>query len=488
MTETDTVLGNDGLRLLDVLLEEEALASAATCPAAIVVPTRHWLRAIAALLGIAVVVATSWFAMRSDAPTPATSPQDPAPAPAPRVVPFDPALLPRVVSVRVAPQGQIDASGTEMMRPVEFREPTVLQRWRAASAACAPDKDGKALRMFRVELFLDDGTVIVGTADIRGMLRFGDHARGTNQEVRGLLLMATQEHTRQSRRAQQVAISVEDLRAMPSDLRYLASPMLTAAEVRAELTRFSKLEVLEFVPHLRRASPLVNVEPRAVPAPDVVQGLAAIPTLREITLHVDLLHADGLRALAALPLQTLNVVGHADNLPARELGELARRLDALRLLGGAPTPEQLQEISKSTTLREFWFQYGPDFAPAAACLAAMPALQRLSLQGHGTLNADEALTAVARTHIRELRLANLRVDGTSLAKLVDLPSLATLELVDLRLEPDQLGGLVPVPQVKHFATDIQAPKFQPLFTAFPNATVHTGQPKDSWVSPFAVRR
>lgn len=491
MTETDAVLGDDRLRLLDVLLEEEALASGAVCPTTIVAPPRHWLRAIAALLGIVVVVATSWLAVRTPASAPAATPQDPEPAR--RVVPFDPALLPRVVGVRVGgPKSYIEESGSRfvnpLQRPAEFRQPEVLERWRSVIAACKPEKDGKPLRMFWVELDLGDGTVMTGTADIRGMLRFGDHGRGANQEVRDLLLMVTQEVARQRRREEQLALSLEELRALPADLRRVASPLLTAAEARVELARFHQLEILAFVPHVRGAA-LDAREQRSVPAHDVVAGLSALPALREVTLHVDQLHAEGLQALAALPkLQALDVVGDVSTIPARELGALARRLSTLRLLDGEATPDQLREIATSPTLRELWLACGPEFAPVAACLAAMPALQRLSLQAHGTLDADAALIAIARTRLRDLRLARLRVDGKSLARLVDLASLQTLELDDLRLEPDQLGGLTPLPQVQHFATDVTAPRFQPLFAAFPNATVHTGQRSDPWVSPFAVPR
>lgn len=489
MTETDTVLGDDGLRLLDVLLEEETLASAAAVPAAIVAPTRNWLRAIAALLGVAVVVATSWLAVCTQTAAPADAPQDPAPAP--RAVPFDSVRLGQVVAVRIGPQKQV---GARFVVPpdkehAEFRQPEVLQRWRTAAAACAPDKDRKHRPMFQVELDLGDGTVMTGTADIRGMLRFDGHACGSNTDVRDLLLMATQEITRQRRRTDQIATSLEELRAMPAELRRIASPMLTAAEVRNELARFPQLEVLEFVPHVRSGAALANVEPRTVPAADVVDGLAAIPTLREVTLHVDLLNAEGLRALAALPkLQALNVVGDAKRLPTRELGELAHRLGTLRLLGGEPTAAQLGAIANSPTLHELWLQYGPEFAPAAACLAALPALQRLSLEGYGTLDTDEALTAIARTGVRELRLANLRVDGKVLARLADMASLQTLVLEDLRIEPEQIAGGAPLLQVQHLATDITSPRFAPLFTAFPKAKVHTGEPTDPWVSPFAVRR
>ena len=486
MTNDDAVLGDDRLRLLDVLLEEEALAAAALHPAAVAAP-RHWLRVLAALLGIAVVGATSWVAVRGDAPAPADAPQDPQPAR--RTVPFDPARLERVVGVRIAPQRQVDATGNAIARHVEFRDPAVLQRWRTAIAACTPDKDGKPLHMIRIELDLGDGTTMAGTADIRGMLRFDNHGRGANEAVRDLLLMATQESARQLRRAEHIALSVEELRALPADLRRLASPLLTAAAMRVELGRFHQLEVLEFVPHLRNATPLGSVEPRTVPGNDVVAGLASLPTLREVTLPVALLDADGLRALAALPkLQTLNVVGQAPPMPAKELGELARRLDTLRLLDGEPTAEQLGAIAASPTLRELWLQCGPEFAPVAACLAALPALQRLSLQGPGTLDADAALTAIARTRIRALRLASLRVDGKALARLVHLASLQTLELAGLRLDPDQLGGLAPLPQVQHLATDLTTPKFAALFAAFPNATVHPRQPTATWVSPFALPR
>ena len=492
MTNDDAVLGDDGLRLLDVLLEEEAIVAAAAHPATLVAPARTWLRAIAALLGVVVVVATSWLAVQGTAPAPADSPQDPTPAP--RTVPFDPALLPRVVAVRISgPERVVGEKGSVSKSPpspsVEFREPAVLQGWRTAIAACTVDKDGKALRMFRIALVLDDGTLVAGTADVRGMLRFGDHARGTNHEVRDLLLMATQEHARQRRRVEQIATSLAELRALPADLRRVASPMLTAAELRDELARFPRLEVLEFVPHVRGRANLADVEPRRVPTADVVAGLASIPNLREVTLHVDLLDADGLRALAALPkLQVLNVVGEAKRLPASELGALAHRLDTLRLLAGEPSAAQLGAIATSPTLRELWLQCGPDFGPVADCLAKLPALQRLSLQGYGTLDADEALAAIARTGVHELRLANLRVDGKALAKLVAMTSLQTLELEDLRIEPEQLTGLAPLPQVQHLATDITSPKFAPLFAAFPNAKTHTGESGDTWVSPFAVRR
>jgi len=492
MANDDAVLGNDGLRLLDVLLEEEALAHAAAVPAATVAAPRQWLRVLAALLGIAVVGATSWIAVRTQGAAPADASQDPQPAR--RTVPFDPARLERIVGVRIGSQKQVDKDGARFVYPpgkehAEFRQPEVVQRWRAALAACTPGKARKHRPMFWVELELADGTVMVGSADIIGMLRFDEHACGSNTDVRNLLLMATQEVTRQRRRAEQIATTLEELRAMPADLRRIASPMLTAAEVRAELTRFPRLEVLEFVPHVRSHADLVNLEPRVAPAADFVASLASIPTLREVTLHVDLLDAEGLRTLVGLrQLQVLNVVGEAKHLPPRELGELAHRLDTLRLLGGEPTSAQLEAIANSPTLRELWLQHGPEFAPAAACLAALPALQRLSLQGYGTLDAAEALAAIAPTGVRDLRLANLRVDGKALARLAGMGSLQTLVLEDLRLEPEQLAGLAPLPQVQHVATDITSPKFAPLFTAFPKAKVHTSQPTDPWVSPFAVRR
>jgi hypothetical protein len=90
----DDVLEDDGLRLVDVLLEE-ALATAA---AATVRPRRRWLAAAVALFGTLVVFGVGWFARvaRDAATAPTQPPQEPG-----HVRPAPPSLPANAVRLRV---------------------------------------------------------------------------------------------------------------------------------------------------------------------------------------------------------------------------------------------------------------------------------------------------------------------------------------------------------------------------------------------------
>lgn len=146
------------------------------------------------------------------------------------------------------------------------------------------------------------------------------------------------------------ALSLEDLRKLPSGITALACLCLTAEQVRGELSRFKELERLRFMPPppytpssgeregtepttvTDRVADFMAREKAVLPHGDIVAAIASLPTLRALSLPGGRLDADDMRTLAKLPnLEELELT-LADLRPLLGcLKDFGARLHTLRL-------------------------------------------------------------------------------------------------------------------------------------------------------------
>lgn len=488
----DDLLGDDALRLLDVLLEEEVAAAthtnAATSPL-VIAPVRsaNWQWLAAALLGIAVVVATSWLTTHAPTPAPTTPIQDPVPR-AVEVVPYDAALLGQVVVVRTSLAQNFGFVEADANIHVETRDAAQLAAWREALTATS-DRWSNPGAQFTIELGLADGKVMRGRGWF-GSLTFGGTTIATTSALQEFLQGTNEALLRAHRRARGIAADLDELRELDPTSRAIVSPWLTGNEAKTELRRFPLLESIEFAPGACLTRQADAVKFRS--GKDLASGLAEIPTLQHVVLLGAYLDAGALRALATLPkLRSLVIPSGLAEVPAEELGALARRLEVLHVQGSLLSDEQLLAIRRSTTLKELWVRCGMTSQSLVDGLVALPSLRRLSVVGYGH-DCSPLLAAIARTRVAELRLEEMSLTNDAVAALAALPSLHTLHLVDISSAAFGTLDLEPLQQLRHLAFDwtwASTPWSERTRAALPNCAVHDGTDVDDpWVSPFSLPR
>ncbi|MGE3173875.1 MAG: hypothetical protein AB7O97_14720 [Planctomycetota bacterium] len=399
------------LRLLDVLLAEELRAADAA--AARPTPRRNGLAA-ALLIGLGLAALAGVWATTDRAGHPADAgaqdPQDPAlevlePATAAELALLLPALEAVIVGPPVTePVGDLLLNGhvligrprEQLWSPVEIREPTELVQWMdllRTSAAHPVSPAGRDAAFAQVRLRLLGRRLVVLQLHVRtGSLRgAGDLAFTADDALRRRIEAAAAEGKVRGRRAASVAVTEDDLRALPVDLRALECRDLPAAALRAELPRFTRLESLRCVVDANRP-------PQADEAL-VLPILAALPGLHTLAISECFVTSIAARQWQTMPeLRELEIVRNRTEPPA---------LPQLPVRSGLP---QGPERSRLHLL--------PDLLPR------LPSLRVLRLVDcHGT---HPAIDAVLHSHLEELHLVRTGIALDDLRRLADLPTLRVL--------------------------------------------------------------
>lgn len=437
----------------------------------------------AALLGLALVGAFAWHV----AAAPPTAAQDPAPvAPEPVLVPFDPERLDAVVAVRL--HATRWTPWHQPWRPavdhrVEQRDAEALARWRDTLRGVS--RAGWTIdRTVVVDLILGDGTAMRGLGGGGALEVDGRAFLEVAPEIGALFEDFRTELRRLGRRAAGVARSLDELRELDPDRRAIVLPWLTADEARAELRRFRQLESIEFAPGASTSPLGENEVISRSSSPDLAFALASIATLRHVALFGEHLHVDALTALARLPqLRSLRIAHGLADVPAAELGEQARRLEALDVQSGLLSTAQLAALRGAKALRELRVRCGMQPDGLRDLLLTLPELRRLSIVGIGQSVAP-ITAAIVPTRVAELQLDALVLDPAALAQLAELPALHTLHLERVFVG-DDCPDLSLLRGLRHlFPGSAPAAWRQQWAAALPECTVHA--PDTAATSPFGV--
>lgn len=471
MSEREDVLGCDGLRLLDVLLEEEcggvrpANAANERAPRP---PSSRWLAAALLLLGIGVVAGIAW--MRHACDDAAAAVQQPVQEPVPPPVPEHPIgwnelgdpdrrsqLLQQIARVRV----QLLDSSLPQPRPVPGADLVLEDVAQLASLGIGIRDLLGASRGWigwmepppwssRLVLELSDGRTV------EVLLRLHEHPFlvmlpcGEAMPAGDLL---TRLRTLEDRARQQAqphvgtAANLAELQALPPSVQDLSCPWLTAGEVRSELARFVNLRSLTLLSPAQCESvrKTGSQEQRSPPGPDACRAIAELPALQQLSLPATRLDDVALQSLAGnARLRMLALTGKLDGITAAGLAAFGDGLETLRLPDDRVTMALLRAIRDLRHLAELWVALPPEIEAAAECLVAMPSLRRLAVDCGAVADARAVTRAVALSKIEKLRLCGPRVENWGLDQLSQVPTLRELDLRGLRLSayaPEDLGAL-----------------------------------------------
>lgn len=433
----DGVLGNDGLRLVDVLLEEHFAGAAPVqlgpraLPAAPVQRrSAPWLAA--ALLGITALAGTWW--LRHEPAVPA---QDPAPR---ATTPFEPkddaelqAFLKQVVVVEARTAISFGRPGLEVLRPsgvrvriaTPHRVRAMCAGWEHQGPAANNAPDVMAADVW---LTAGDGRQLhcIAGGGAGGTCYLGGQCWHTPGVYGKGLMNDSQEET---------AATVEALRGLPPSRGNLDCTALGSADLQAELPRFDNLTRL-----------VVTLDDR------VAAVVAACPTIEELGLVVPRraagITAAGWKRIAGLPhLHRLRITGDVAFLDPSHL-QLLRTLRELeipedRALRSRAGLRHLAAITQLPALVELriavpWTaKLAPD---ASRALAAMPTLRRLALC---TDEPPQPLLLLLKdAHIEKLHLADFELDAPCLEALAAATHLRELDLRFARFA-NEAEGLLP---------------------------------------------
>jgi hypothetical protein len=393
----DRALGDDELRLVDVLLEE--LCSAETGATSLpVLRQRHqpWLAAAVLLFGISVAVGVAVLTRSTGHPA-----QEPAPSPVPRPAP------------RPAPPVAVPPVGIERWRdsyiesgeaPSRSHDLGLLTRWATVSPSAAPrlprDPRNNSFDAHR-------GSVVVhhpSTPTSTGLTAERTPELPPAMALLHDLLPANAHRTNVLRGEVRDAASLAEQPAQLLSLRCDADAELLLAQ---SLWRFSSLRRLELgellddtIANALSRTPLVELEAGCRGLTDAgIVALARVPSLRSLVLWGDLRPLSGSGFTALGQLETLRI--GAPLPPA---------------LGTARAPTMLRHVLQLTHLHELQLvltESAPDAADGHSMLfsslAKMRALRRL-----GITSLSGSLSSLVRG-VATLPLERLRLDGEALA-------------------------------------------------------------------------
>lgn len=469
------VVEDDGLRLLDVLLEEELAAQRP--PAAVAVARGRSLAAAAWLLaGIAVVVGVR-ASMQREADRAASHGQDPIVAQqsagsaelldALRTPTGRRSLFDHLLCIRSECLGQIEADPSgrapaEVLGVAELRDRDRIDRfsgWLDESLGTIDGVVGLAEAprwSTRIWLEFDDGrrwpllyhaqsqTVLLSVLRVL-QVKDGPLAAELQTLQDSALAKAGAVHG--------VARSVRELAELPATIATLHCRALPAEALREHCARFVNLQELRIDDACdifagggppRRMDAWERAEERAL-TPASVQVIAALPTLRHLQLPGDTLDDAALTALGRMPaLRSLTLTGSCAGIST--FADLGDRLEVLRLPGSRQAPalraQQLRGIETLPRLAELWLCVGDDEGAVAASLLAMPSLRRLAVSGRGVAILDrELFAAIAHTRVDRLWLTNMQPSVAALEQLAGLPSLREVDLFGATLGGEHVGPL-----------------------------------------------
>jgi uncharacterized protein (TIGR02996 family) len=177
----------------------------------------------------------------------------------------------------------------------------------------------------------------------------------------------------------------------------------------------------------------------------VLDGLAALPALRELTL-VDC-DAFVLETVAATPLPKLAMLTVFGSVGARGLGDLlaAPRHPSLRSLRiRADVEGTLESVTLAPSLRELWLALEE---PTALVAADLSGLEILRLRWSPIADTDARLlvrSPLPRLRELDLRSSMLTDEGARALAGIDAPSLVYLDVTEGRFGEEGLAALLPL--------------------------------------------
>ncbi|MCU0862959.1 MAG: hypothetical protein MUC36_04125 [Planctomycetes bacterium] len=431
MTEAkqpEPLLGNDQLRLVDVLLEE--VCAGPVAPARLPPLRRHrdqWLVAALVLMGVGVAFGVA--VLSRPAASPAQDPQ-PAPRPAPGPTPDPTALLREalgsVLEVGKAPTRDHDLDWLAVWRPEVTDAPRKAEQPRLPS----PSDPGPGTIFLRDEALKAPRQVEPLPPDV-ALLRdlFPSDAS------RASLLSA--EFT-----------DAAELARQPSHLWSLRCDGGDSYELAQALPRFTSLRRVEL-------GPLFDDH--------VANALANGRQIEELIAGCRGLTDEGLQRLTRLTsLRTMVLWGDVSKLAGRAFRDLPR-LQTLRLAAAIDTRRRgpggldlLQSVLHMWQLHELQLVLtslpppnSDGRSPLLAPLVAMPALRRLSVVVQSG-PASALVRDLSLLHLQRLQIHSEELSAADVEALAGLPSLVELHLGDAQFQAPEaaVASLAQLPHLR----------------------------------------
>lgn len=460
---TDQLLQDDGLRFVDVLLEEELVAAAGdSAPAVAPRPRPTWWLAAVVVLGLGVTVGAAVLQRLQTSAVPLQEPIR-------RLVPFVPEdarqlaeFLPQVAMVRVQPlhelrRGYETEGVTEAGSEAHSVDPATLRLLRGpwtqmpATPVVVTDRTvqvnggnvlvasphGAVASWARLQLLTAEGRCLQLCFEDPAVLHLDTRQWNPGADAARCLHQLLEQARQQGRDTRATAESAAALRAVPATVRWLSCRQANVDDLQEQLPRFSQLESLDLDGEFDDRLAVV---------------LTALPRLRELRLNGTGFTAAGWTRLARLPnLRALHLRGSFPGLSHDALTTLGARLETLAMVGDPAVPfpvaaSLLPTIARLPKLVELHLavdgEAGPDAAvrdrdagSIAATVLSMPNLRRLALAARPS-DASTWWPALARSKLEKLRLPGIELDAAAVAQLATMTSLRELDLREVSMPAD----------------------------------------------------
>lgn len=515
---TDQLLQDDGLRFVDVLLEEELVAAAGgLAPAVAPRPRPAWWMAALVLLGLGVTVGAALLRRLETEPVLLQEPVQ-------RVVPFVPddaqqlaAFLPHVAMVRVQPLHALDRGYetegvTEPGCEAHSVAPETLRllrgSWTRMADAGAPgvaaprilgqggnvillDPPRGAMKSWaRVQLIAADGRGLQLCFEDPNVLCHDSTQWNPGAEAARCLHQLLEQARQHGEATRASTESLAALRAVPATVRWLSCRQATVDDLQEQLPRLQQVESLDLEGEFDDRIAVV---------------LMVLPRLRELRMNGSGFTAAGWTRLARLPnLRSLRIRGSIPGLTHDALTTLGGRLETLAMVGDSVAPFPVAEsllptIAQLPKLIELHLAVDCEARTdatvrdrnhdsIAATVLSMPNLRRLALAARNS-DVSRWWPAIVRTQLEKLRLPGVVLDAAAVAQLAAMTALREIDLrevtipADVRTALSQLGQLTRLDVGSngwHFA-DLQA-----LQRALPRCSVRGVAAVKSFTTPLLV--
>jgi hypothetical protein len=501
---TDQLLQDDGLRFVDVLLEEELVAAAGgLAPAVAPRPRPAWWLAALVVLGLGVTVGAAVLRRLETEPVPLQEPVQ-------RIVPFVPddaqqlaAFLPQVAMVRVQPLHALDRGYetegvTEPGCEAHSVDPETLRPLRGswtpmvaagAHGVAAPrilgqggnvtllDPPRGAMSSWaRVQLITADGRGLQFCFEDPNVLCHDSTQWNPGADAARCLLQLLEQARQHGEATRSSTESLAALRAVPATVRWLSCRQATVDDLQEQLPRMQQVESLELDGEFDDR---------------LVAVLLVLPRLRELCVNGTGFTAVGWTRLARLPsLRSLRIRGSIPGLTHDALTTLGARLETLAMVGDSeaqfpvaasllPTIAQLPKLVElhlavDCEARMDSTGRDRDQDSIAATVLSMPNLRRLALAARNC-DVSRWWQALARTRIEKLRLPGVVLDAAAVAQLAAMTALRELDLREVTMPADERAALGQLGQLTRL--DVRSngwdhADLQGLQRALPRCSVH----------------
>ncbi|MCU0862253.1 MAG: hypothetical protein MUC36_00550 [Planctomycetes bacterium] len=471
---TDQLLQDDGLRFVDVLLEEELGAGADGSASAVVPrPRPAWWLAALVVFGLGVTVGAAVLQRLETDPVPLQEPVQ-------RFVPFVPddaqqlaEFLPQVAMVRVQPlrvlQRSFEREGvTEPGSEAHSVDPATLRLLRgpwtplpAVPAAMTEPRiqvnggnllvaspDGALAPWARVQLITADGRCLQLCFEDPAVLCLDSAQWNPGADAARCLRRLLEQARQQGQDTRAIAESIAALRAVPATVRWLSCRQTTVDDLQDQLPRLQQVESLELDGEFDDRLAVV---------------LMVLPRLRELRVHGTGFTAAGWTRLARLPnLRSLHLRGSVPGLTREALATLGARLETLAMVGDSLAPFPVAErllptIAQLPKLIELHLAVDceartdsavrdRDPESIVATVLSMPNLRRLALAARNS-DVSRWWPTLARTRLEKLRLPGVELDAAAVAQLATMSALRELDLREVTMPADARAALAQLRQL-----------------------------------------